>query len=292
MPRATTSATLQCGLVALPLKLYTACSSERVAFVQINSKTNVRLKQQMYDPSTEQVVPKEDIVKGYEISKGSYVTFTPDEVKSLEADRTNIIDVQEFVPFESVDLVGVEKTYYLGPNKGGDKAYQLFAEILSTKQVVAVARWAARGKNQLVIVRPYNGGLILHQMYYANEVRSFEEVMESVGKFEIQDRERDLAEKLIDQLLIDAFDAAQYKDEYAARVLEAANTKQAGGELVLDAPENKQPTLDMFDALKATLDQAKQRKLKRNHPRKRRQAVRRQVRSKHEKDRVECSKRN
>lgn len=266
MPRAITSGTMSFGLVSIPVKFFTACSSERVSFVLLNSKTNARLKQQLFDPTTEQVVEQKDIVKGYEISKGQYVVFTSDELKALESDRTNMIDIQEFVPADTVNLVGIEKTYYLGPGKGGDKAYCLFAESLKKKNVMAVGRWAARGKNQLVIVRPYEGGLILHQMYYANEVRSFEEIIEAVAKVEIHDRERNLAERLIDQLSSDGYDVSHYADEYAQRVLAAAQTKSAGGNIAItEATNNKTQTLDMFEALKASLN-AGQKTAKKKKP--------------------------
>lgn len=266
MPRATSSGTISFGLVSIPVKLYTACASENVRFVSISPKTKARLKQKMYDPTNDEEVLRADILKGYEISKNQFIIFTPAEVKSLEADRTNTIDILEFVPTDSVDLVSVEKTYYLGPDKGGDKAYRLISEALKRKDSVAVGRWAARGKTQLVIIRSYNDGLILHQMYYSKEVRSFDEIMEVVAKFDIQDREMALAEQLIEQMSTKAFDASQYVDEYAQRVLDAVNTKQAGGELALDAPIGKAPVLDMFEALKASLDKAAKKPIKEKKP--------------------------
>lgn len=262
MPRSITSGTMSFGLVSIPVKFFTACSSERASFVLLNPETKARLKQQMFDPTTEKVIGRENTVKGYEISKGQFVIFTSDELKALESDRTNMIDIQEFVPANTVDLISIEKTYYLGPGKGGDKAYRLFADSLEKKKVMAVGRWAARGKNQLVVVRPYESGLILHQMYYANEVRSFEEIIDAVAKVEIHDRERNLAEKLIDQLSSDAYDAAQYVDEYAQRVFAAAQTKSAGGDIALAAPSAKAQALDMFEALKASLEQTGQKKKK------------------------------
>jgi DNA end-binding protein Ku len=151
-----------------------------------------------------------------------------------------------------VDFVHVEKSYYIGPDKGGDKAYVLLAESMKKKKVVAVGRWAARGKEQLVIVRPYEDGLILHQLFYANEVRAFSEI-EGPAKLSFTEKERDLALKLIDQLTSDAFEAEKYHDTYSDKVREAVEQKVAGQEITMAPEAPKAQIIDLFDALKKTL---------------------------------------
>src|SRR6185503_19457222 len=159
--RAIDSATISFGLVSIPVKLFTSASSEQIRFNMLHKKCGGRLKQQMVCPTDNEVVPREETTRGYEYSRGQYVTFTEDELKALEAERTGAIEIVEFVPLDSVDFVQVEKSYFLGPDKSGDKAYQLLSQSMQSTQKVAVGRWAARGKEQLVLIRPYgNEGLL------------------------------------------------------------------------------------------------------------------------------------
>src|SRR5690606_1631246 len=149
----------------------------------------------------------------------------------------------------------VEKTYYLSPDKGGDKAYRLLAQSITESGKVAVGRWSARGKEQLVLIRPYKDGLLLHQMFYADEVRSFDEV-DKGATFEFKDAERELARKLIAELSSDRFDAEKYHDEFVDRVHAAVAQKTAGQEVSLAREVPKAQIIDLFEALKASLTQA------------------------------------
>jgi DNA end-binding protein Ku len=253
--RAIASATISFGLVSIPVKLFTATSSEQVRFNMLHPETKSRVKQQYLDASTGEVVDRNELVKGFEYGKDQYVIFTDEELKSLEAERSSSLDIVEFVPLDSVDLLQVEKSYYLGPDKGGDKAYRLLVEAMLRTGKVAVGRWAARGKEQLVVVRPYRDGLLLHQMFYANEVRAFDEI-DTGATFEFKPVEHELAERLIEQLSSDAFHPENYKDEYAARV-EAAVQKKVLGEQVHVAQEApKAQIIDLFEALKKSLSDA------------------------------------
>jgi DNA end-binding protein Ku len=251
--RAIASGTISFGLVSIPVKLYTAASSEQVSFNMLHKKCNGRIKQQLFCPTDNEVVDRADTVKGYEYARGQYVTFTEDELKGFESERSNAIEITEFVPLESVDFVHVEKSYYLGPDKGGDKAYKLLSEAMSNKDKVAVGRWAARGKEQLVLVRPYgDGGLILHQLYYANEVRSFEEI-DTGAKLSFSDKERELAEKLIEQLSSDEFEPEKYSDTFSDRVRAAVEQKVQGEEVTIAPEAPKAQIIDLFEALKKSL---------------------------------------
>jgi DNA end-binding protein Ku len=253
--RAISSATISFGLVAIPVKLFTATSSQQVHFNMLHPETKTRVQQQYITPASGEVVSRSSLVKGYEYARGQYVVFTEEELKALEAERSNSIDIVEFVPLNTVDLLQVEKTYYLGPDKGGDKAYRLLTESMQRTNKVAVGRWAARGKEQLVLLRPYKSGLLLHQMFYANEVRSFEEV-DTGATFQFKDVELNLAENLIAQLSTDAFDPQRYKDEYASRVLAAVEQKVAGEQIHVAQEVPKAQVIDLFEALKQSLEQA------------------------------------
>jgi DNA end-binding protein Ku len=252
--RAISSATISFGLVAIPVKLFTATSSQQVSFNMLEPQTKSRVQQQYILPATGEVVNRSTLVKGYEYAKGQYVVFDEAELKALETERSNSIDIVEFVPLSSVDLLSVEKSYYLGPDKGGDKAYHLLTDSMVHTKKVAVGRWAARGKEQLVLVRPYKTGLILHQMFYSNEVRDFEEV-DTGATFEFKDVERNLAEKLIAELSVDKFQPERYKDEYAVRVLAAVDRKVAGEQIHVSQEVPKAQVIDLFEALKQSLEQ-------------------------------------
>lgn len=254
--RAVASGVISFGLVSIPVKLYTAASSEQVRFNMLDSRHGVRIKQQYYSPVDNKVLEKEEIIKGFEYARDQFVTFTEEELKTLEADRSNHMEIVEFVPISTFDFVQIEKTYYLGADKGGDKAYRLLSEAMRAKEKVAVGRWAARGKEQLVLIRPYKDGLILHQLYYANEVRAFDEANDS-ATFTFSEKERELAERLIDQLSSDEFEAEKYKDDYADRVRAAVEQKVAGKEVVVSAEAPRAQIIDLFEALKKSIAEAK-----------------------------------
>jgi DNA end-binding protein Ku len=253
--RAISSGTISFGLVSIPIKLYTATASQQVHFNMLHRDTHGRVKQQYILPSTGQVVERKEMAKGYEFAKGQFVVFEEEELKKLEAQRSSSIDITEFVPLDSVDLIQVEKTYYVGPDKGGDKAYRLLTEAMRESGKVAVGSWAAKGKEQLVLIRPYRDGLVLHQMFYADEVRAFDEV-ETGATFEFKEVERDLARKLIQELSVEKFTPSKYHDGYADRVRAAVDQKVAGQEISLSQEVPKAQIIDLFEALKQSLAKA------------------------------------
>ena len=257
--RATSSGTISFGLVAIPVKLYTAASSEQVRFNMLHDKCGSRLKQQYLCPVDDEVVERSATVKGYEYSRGQFVLFSEEELKSLESERSGSMEITEFVPLSSVDFVQVEKSYYLGPDKGGDKPYQLLGECMREQGVVAVGRWAARGKEQLVLIRPYaEHGLVLHQLYYQNEVRAFDEI-DAGARFSFSEVERDLAAKLVDQLTSKGFSAERYSDTYEERVRAAVEKKVAGQEISVAPEAPRAQIIDLFEALKRSLSEAQER---------------------------------
>jgi DNA end-binding protein Ku len=250
--RAIQSGTISFGLVSIPVKLYTATASEAVSFNYLHKKCGGRMKQQYFCPTDNEVVERSDIVRGYEYAKNQYVLFTEEELDALESAKTSQLEILEFVPLASVDPIYIAKSQYLGPDKGGDKAYRLLAETMQQAGKVAVGRFSARGKEQLVILRPYRSGLLLHHVYYANEVRAWDEI-DTGGTFSFKPAESELAERLIEQLTTDGFHPERYRDEFTDRIRAAVEQKVAGQQVTI-APE--QPTaeiIDLFEALKRSL---------------------------------------
>src|SRR5262245_17936837 len=193
--RAISTATISFGLVSIPIKLYTTSESSAGISFNMLHECGTRVKQQYWCPKDEKVVPREELVKGYEFAKGQYVTFTDEELKALEAEASHLIEIREFVPAEKVDPVYYDRSYYLGPDKGGDKPYKLLATAMREEERVALASYAARGKMYLVLLRPFEDGLVMQQLRYPDEVRSFSEVER--GDAKPSEKELSLARKLI-----------------------------------------------------------------------------------------------
>lgn len=214
------------------------------------------MKQQYVCPTdNNEVVERKDMVKGFEYARDQYVKFGEDEMKALEAERTDSLDLIEFCPLDTIDFVHVEKSYYLGPDKGGERAYRLLSEALKSSKKVAVGRFSTRGRDNLVVVRPYKDGLILHELFYADEVRSFEDV-ETGSAFEFKPIEVDLAHKLIDELSQPKFRPEAFKDEYAERVRAAVDKKVAGEEVSFAPEAPKAQIIDLLEALKRSVANA------------------------------------
>lgn len=246
--------TISFGLVAIPVKLYTATSSQNVAFNMLHATCGSRIRQQTWCPRCEATIDRADLTRGYEFTKDQYVRVTDDELKSVEGEASRTIDIGEFVPLADVDPIYFEKTYYLGPEKGGEKPYRLLAEAMAKAEKVALAKFIMRGKETLVLIRAAQGGLMLHTMYFADEVRNFNEVDKGAAA-QVRPNELDLALKLIEGLSTERFDPESYTDDYRQRVLEMIQKKAEGQEIELVAgPAARPQVIDLMDALKASLD--------------------------------------
>ncbi len=252
--RAVGSGTISFGLVSIPFKQFTAASSSRVRFNTLHNKCGGRMKQQYFCPIDNCIVERADMVKGFEFAMERYVTFTDTEIRKHQARRTDSLELVAFVPEDTVDLVVLEKSYYVAPDRGGEKAYQLLARAMQRTKRVAVGRFSRRGREQLVILRPYRSrGLIMHHVYYSNEVRAFDEL--DLGTEHVfRQVEEDLANKLIEELARDTFDARSFKDDYEERIKASIEAKVSGQEIIVaQEPPNAQ-IIDLFEALKRSLD--------------------------------------
>jgi DNA end-binding protein Ku len=254
-PRSIAALTISFGLVAIPVKLYSATvTSERISFNLLRQKDGSRVKQQYVAVNDGKLVDRSEMVKGYEFAKDQYVMFTPDELKALEDTTTHSIDIGQFVQLESVDPVYFDGTYYLAPDKGGAKPYSLLATALRKKKQCAVGRWISRGKEHIVVIRPIDDGLALHQLHFQAEVRTMKDL--GIEPVAISDPELKLAEQLIDHLAAKRFDPNEYHDEFRGRIEAAIQRKVAGKEVSLaEAPVGKAAgnVVDLMEALRASL---------------------------------------
>jgi DNA end-binding protein Ku len=251
-PRSIGNASISFGLVSVPVQLYSASeSSATVGFNMLHKKCGSRLKQQYICPQEGTVVEKDDIVKGYEFAKGQFVRFSPEEIKALDEKATNSIDIAEFVPLTAVDRIYLDKVYYLGPDKGGDRAYRLLGEALKDTGRAALGQYSARGKQHLVLIRPLDGVLIMEQLHYAGELRPASEVPHPDAP--VKEPELALARLLIEQTSTDEFQPEKYHDTVKERVLEAIQQKVEGQEITAEAAPPETKIIDLMDALKASL---------------------------------------
>ena len=259
MPHALQSASLSFGLVNIPVRLYPATSSKSVSFHLLHKTDGSRVKQQFYCPADKKTVSRTELVKGYETKKNEYVELSDEELKAMEEAANRSVDIQEFVPLAAVDPVYFEKTYYLGPDKGGEKPYRLFSSAMRKQNRVAVAKFVMRGKENLVLIRPTSDGtrLILDVLYYADEVRNIQDIETPASK--IKDREIGLAERLITELSNEKWQPEKYRDTYRERILELIKMKQQG-EAIVSPPFSKRgaEVVDLMDALKRSLGQGRQ----------------------------------
>ena len=258
--RAIASTTISFGLVSLPVKLYsTGESGHRISFNLVHAKCGTRLKQKYNCPQCDETVGRDEMVKGYEFSKGQYVLFQGDELKAIEAPKTDGIEIVEFVPADLVSPVYLDKAYYLGPDKGGARAYRLLSQALRESCRVAIAKYATRGKQYLVRIRHHEEGLVVDQLRYADEVRSFDEV--PIDPADVKPTEMTLARQLIDQASSETFEPAKYTDEVREKVLELIQRKVGGEEItVAPAEEPRTQIIDLMAALKASLAGSEERK--------------------------------
>jgi len=244
-------------MVSIPVKLFSATEASRaISFNLLHKGCGSRLRQQYFCVKEDVPVSRDEMVKGYEFSKDQYVQFEPQELKAMEEAGTHTADITEFVPIEAVDPVYFDKAYYLAPDKGGAKPYALLTQALRESNRCALGRWAARGKQYIVMIRPVEDGLVMQQLLYATEVRSIKDI--EIPKTDVKPAELKLAQQLIEQQATDKFDPTAYKDEVRDRIEAAVQKKVEGHEITMpEAPEPGAQVIDLMEALRASLDKKK-----------------------------------
>ena len=249
------SATISFGLVSIPVKLFTTTeSAETISFRLLHAKCKTPLKRPYWCPTDEVMVERDDIIKGYEYTKDQYVLFKEEELRAVDQEVTRAIDIEEFVPIGDVDPIYMDRAYYLAPEKGGERSYRLLSMALEKMGLGGLAKYCARGKQYLVLVRVLEDGLLMQQLRYANEVRPFSEVPID-GKAKVKDSELKLALQLIKQTVSKKFSPQKYDDEVKARLQEVIQQKIQGEEVAFAPGETpKAQVVDLMEALKASLE--------------------------------------
>jgi DNA end-binding protein Ku len=249
------SGAISFGLVNVPVKLYSAVSKKTVRFNQLNAETGNRIQQKRVDPETGEEVGYDQIVKGYELTKDRYVVITPDELESLDPEKTRTVDIEDFVDLDEIDPVYYDHPYYLVPDKGATKAYGLLLGAMKQANKVAIARVVLRSKEQLVAIRPAGDVLMMETMLFHDEVVPSHDIEDLPDGKELKatDRELKMAQQLIDSLSSE-FDPTSYHDEYREKVLELIERKASGQEIAVQ-PEAAEPAKvpDLMAALEASL---------------------------------------
>ena len=259
MPRAIWSGSISFGLVNIPVKLYSAVSRKTVQFNQLDAKTGARVRQKRVSSADGREVAYEEIVRGYELPSGSYVTVTDDELAALDPKAVRTIDIDEFVDLDQIDPLFYDNAYYLAPDQATAKPYALLAEAMERSQKVGIAHFVMRSKQYLAAVRPKDGALLLSTMVYADEVNEPSQIPElaEVGDIELPDKELEMATQLIESL--DAsFEPEKFRDSYREQVLELIERKAAGEEAVVAPVEAPEPAkvIDLMAALEASVKES------------------------------------
>jgi DNA end-binding protein Ku len=257
MPRAIWKGAVSFGMVSIPIKLYTATEEKDVSFHMLHKKDGVRIKQQRYCPEDEAVVEWNDVVRGYEIGPDEYVIMEPSDFDKVPVDTTHTIEITDFVPLDQIDPISYQRTYYLEPDKVGMKPFALLREVLKDSQLIAIAKVTLRQKEQLCTLRVYENTIALETMYYADEIRSTED-LDAPGDVEISQKELTMAKSLVEMLKGD-FDPTKYQDNYREALLELIERKAEGQEIKRPAPATGKIT-DLMEALRASVEAARKEK--------------------------------
>lgn len=252
--RSIASLTLSFGLVSIPVRLYSAAESAASVKFNLLARDGSRLKQQYVSEKDQKVVARTDIVKGYEFEKDHFVLFSPEELKALEESSNPIIDIVAFIPEKAVNPIYYDKAYLLAPDKRGEKPYALLVEAMRKSGRCALAKWAWKSKQYVVQVRPTEEGLVLQQLFYADEVRSLKDF--NIEKITVSPAELQLALQLINQISEEDYDPKKYEDEEKKRIL-AAIEEKINGKQIIAVAHNEEPAsgqvIDLMEALKASL---------------------------------------
>jgi len=261
MARSLWSGSLSFGLLNVPVKMSTAVREKQLRFHLLHDDDGARLETHRVCPQDGQEVPWEHVIKGYEISRGEFVTFTKEELEALEVESNHAIELEDFVDLADIDPVFFDSTYYLAPEKGGAKAYSLLLQAMKESEKVGIARMVWHGKEHLVAIRPMEDALVLETMHFADEIVPAKTVLEDVKVDEkVSERELKMAQQVVEALSAD-FEPEKYKDAHREKLLQVIEQKAKGKEIVLQAaPKKASPTRDLVSALEKTLEDARKRR--------------------------------
>jgi DNA end-binding protein Ku len=253
MPRPTASAQIAFGLVSIPVKLFSATeASEKISFNMLHKDCGNRVQQQLFCAKDDRTISRDEVVKGYEFQRGQYVLFNEEELKMIEEKSTQSIEISEFLPKEAIDPIYFAKANYIAPDKGGERAYSLLTKALEQTGRWALAKYAARGKQYLVILRPLGNGMVMQQLFYPNEIRSMDEL--DLGDAIVKDNELKMAVQLAQMGAADEFHPENYRDEVAERTRALIQRKIEGEEITSNLVEEpKAQVIDLMEALKRSL---------------------------------------
>lgn len=246
------------GLITIPIRLYAAARGERISFNQIHQVCGSRIKQQTYCPVCERVVERSELVKGYELGKNRYVIVNDEEIKEVAPPSSDSMEILEFVKSESIDPIYYDASYFVVPEEAGKKAYSLLMDTMKASGFCAVAKVAMHQREHTVVVRPHADGLLLHTMFYPEEVREIPEFGKN-NHVAVKPQEISLAQKLVEGLAAD-FEPSKYHDEYSGRLLEMIKAKEEGQTVSATAPKKLAPVIDLMQALQKSLGELPQRK--------------------------------
>jgi DNA end-binding protein Ku len=242
------------GLVSLPVRLFTAARSETLSFNQLHKHDNSRIKQVIYCAAEDKPIGRDEIVKGYEYEKGKYVVIADEDIKKVAPKTAKVMEILEFVKSGDVDPVYLESSYYMAPDEGGEKPYALLFEALKETKYYAVAKIAMHNREHIVVVRPGPHGMILHTMYYADEVRRTEEFRTDTTK--VTEKEMNLAKMLVESLAAE-FEPEKYHDTYRTNLKLMIEAKVEGHKIVETPEQHMAPVIDIMEALKKSLEARK-----------------------------------
>lgn len=242
------------GLVSFPVRLFTAARSESISFNQLHKEDGSRIKQVIYCQSEDKPIPRSEIVKGYEYEKGKYVVVDDEEIKKVAPKTAKVMEIQEFVKADDVDPVFLESSYYMAPDEGGEKPYSLLFSALKETKYFGIAKIAMHNREHVVILRPGDKGMVLHTMYYADEVRRSEEFRTDASN--LKDKELALAKMLVESLAGE-FEPEKYHDSYRDNLRKMIDAKIEGHKVVETPEPHIAPVIDIMEALKKSLEMRK-----------------------------------
>src|SRR5438552_8297940 len=239
------------GLISMPVRLFSGARSSGISFHMLHRDDNTRVKQQLICPAENKVVERSEIVKGYEYRKGEYVIIEPEEIKKIEPKTAKAMEILEFVKSDEVDPVFFESSYYLVPEEAGRRPYALLTKALEQTQYVAIAKLTMHNREYTVILRPHKSGMMLHTMYYADEVREVKDF--GTSNIDLKDAEVKVAHQLI-EALADKFDPKKYHDTFQENLKKLIQVRLEGGEVApIEKPRKLAPVVDLMAALKQSL---------------------------------------